>query len=99
MDKSREEFEVWFKEYCEENGIQCYLKVMDIGCYLSSFTEACFESWKASRENMKAIELPDQADYFSSEYDNDGNDILGFDIESYSSDFIDAITSAGYKVE
>lgn len=69
------------------------------GEYVDRQTTDLWISWKASRESMKAIELPDQADYFSSEYDNDENEILGFDIDGYSSDVIDAITSAGYKVE
>ena len=88
MDKCREEFEAWFKEYCEENGIQCYLKVMDIGCYLSSFTDTCFESWKASRESMNAIKLP-KALNICSESSRD----------RAISECKDAITSAGYKVE
>ena len=97
MDKCREEFESYMLQsgYTED----VLSKSNHYDCYHDITIDAMYSAWKSSRESMKAIKLPDQADYFSSEYDNYGNDILGFDIDSYSSDVVDAITSAGYKVE
>ena len=99
MDKCREEFEIFWTARCCAIGIECVLTRLTSGDYYDIKAYYAWIGWKERQESMKAIKLPDQADYFSSEYDNDGNDILGFDIESYSSDFIDAITSAGYEVE
>jgi len=100
MEKCREEFEIFWIRRCEELEIKCVLTRSAIdGDYLYINANYAWIGWQASRESMKVIELPDQADYFSVEYDNDENEILGFDIEGYSSDVRDAITSAGYKVE
>ena len=99
MDKCREEFEAWIIKLNVTRRVPNFIIKNDNGAYVDPQTADLWIAWKASRESMKAIELPDQADYFSSEYDNDGNEILGFDIDCYSSDVIDAITSAGYKAE
>ena len=88
MDKCREEFEDWYERYCADNAFNCNLLIMSSGSYLNSFTELCFVGWKASRESMKAIKLPEATFETPS-----GDNALREDA------VIDAITSAGYKVE
>ena len=88
MDKCREEFEAWYERYCTDNGFNCNLQIMSTGSYLNSFSELCFTGWKASRESMKAIKLPEATFETPS-----GDNALREDA------VIEAITSAGYKVE
>ena len=91
MDKCREEFETWYESYCADNGFNCNLLIMSTGSYLNTFSELCFTGWKASRESMKAIKLPDSKIYRMAQH--------GMTQMIDLNDTKDAITSAGYKVE
>ena len=99
MDKCREEFELFWMARCCGLGVECNLTTLINGDYYDIKAYYAWRGWNERQKSMKAIKLPDQADYFSVEYDNNENEILGFDIDGYSSDVVDAITSAGYKVE
>ena len=94
MDKCREEFEA----YMLKNGYekQALSKSNHYDCYHYTIIDAMYSVWKASRESMKAIKLPNaiKAD----------NRLLGDN--EYCSGYNQAlrycekqITSAGYKVE
>ena len=100
MDKCREEFE----NFCKLN-LFVRLDVDGDGNFTSRETKYKFRLWclvwKASRESMKAIKLPEElmpeyeGDGYKSRYDaaycNGYNEALRL-VE-------DSITSAGYKVE
>ena len=88
MDKCRVEFEAWYERYCTDNGFNCNLQIMSTCSYLNSFSEMCFIGWKASRESMKAIKLPEATFETPS-----GDNALREDA------VIETITSAGYEVE
>ena len=96
MDKCREEFEAWYERYCTDNGFNCNLQIMSTSSYLNSFSELCFTGWKASRESMGAIKLPNAI--------TADNRLLGDNEYCYGynqalRDCEKQITSAGYKVE
>ena len=98
MDKCREEFEAWIKS---ETGFDLYrtqfpMTKYEDQQYYDHKTNLAWLSWKASRESMKAIKLPNaiKAD----------NRLLGDN--EYCSGYNQAlrdcekqITPAGYKVE
>jgi len=90
MDKCREEFEIFWIRRCEELEIKCVLTRSAIdGDYLYIDANYAWIGWQASRENMKGIKLPE---------------ILGADMDGgnkvmMANEVMDAITSAGYKVE
>lgn len=90
MDKCREEFE----DFCKLN-LFVNLDVDGDGNFTSRETKDKFIlwhlAWKASRESMKAIKLPNDLTLIDCDYDNGYLDA----IERCKA----AITSAGYKVE
>jgi len=89
MDKCREEFEIFWIRRCEELEIKCVLTRSAIdGDYLYINANYAWIGWQASRENMKGIKLPEATFETPS-----GDNALREDA------VIDAITSAGYKVE
>jgi len=73
MDKCREEFEVWFYKESSLNYVydksQVFVKFKEPDdaeddYYLLAVRES-WKAWKASRESMKAIKLPDTSDFES----------------------------------
>lgn len=103
MDKCREDFELYM---LQSGYTECALsKSNHYDCYHDITIDAMYSAWKAgwkaSRENMKAIKLPNElvpdyeGDVYKSNYDavycKGYNDALSL--------AEDAITSAGYKVE
>ncbi len=90
MDKCREEFEAWIKS---ETGLNLYrtqfpMTKYEDQQYHNHSTNLAWFSWQASRENMKGIKLPEATFETPS-----GDNALREDA------VIDAIASAGYKVE
>ena len=88
MDKCREEFEAWIKS---ETGFDLYrtqfqMTKYEDQQYYNHKTNLAWLSWKASRENMKAIKLPS------------GLNTMRISTTAKNK-IISAITSAGYKVE
>lgn len=81
MDKCREEFEDWYKLTLISES-KCSHKERE------ALFDYSFMVWKASRESMKAIKLPEATFETPS-----GDNALREDA------VIEAITSAGYKVE
>ena len=82
-DKMREEFEAWFVD--NHGGLP------GIPNYASPFTTAAWKAWRASRESMKAINLPVGFSAINDDYDRGYMDAL---CECESS-----VMLAGYKVE
>jgi len=108
MDKCREEFESWYKNFSccdvinfDEFGTPFVGEYKCASNWLQNTTLlASWQAWKASRENMKPIKLPDIDDYhLTSKYDGEGHEIQRFDCDAYQDSVIEAITSAGYKAE
>ena len=89
MDKCREAFEIFWINRCKELEIKCVLtrSVID-GDYLYIDANYAWIGWKASRESMKAIKLPETLN-ICSESSRD----------KAIKECKEAITSAGYKVE
>ena len=90
MDKCREEFECWINS---ETGLFLHrtnypMTKHEDQQYYDHNTNLAWLSWKASRESMKAIKLPEATFETPS-----GDNALREDA------VIEAITSAGYKVE
>lgn len=95
MDECREEFESWIKS---ETGLflhrtQFPMTKHEDQQYYDHDTNLAWLSWKASRESMKAIKLPDYL--CSHQTDGDYCSAYNTGIE----DSKDAIKSSGYKVE
>jgi len=86
MDKCREEFEA----FCKQNDIGYQ---MSFSQYHSARTDVFWGIWKASRESMKSIKLPD---YLCS-HQTDGDYCNAYNTAVQDSKR--SITSAGYKVE
>lgn len=61
MDKSRQQFEVWFKKECNKNSYNEDAILLLYG--------ALFKVWQASRESLE-IELPEYPDESDPFYDN-----------------------------
>lgn len=93
MDKCREEFELFWINRCKELEIKCVLTRSAIdGDYLYIDANYAWIGWKESRESMKAIKLPQS--YLMTPV------LMMKAREAFNeSEVIDAITSAGYKVE
>ena len=96
MDKCREEFECWYKNFSgcdvinfDEFGFPFAGQYKCASNWLQNTTLlASWQAWKASRESMKAIKLPEAT------FETPGGDnALREDA------VIEAITSAGYEVE
>jgi len=88
MDKCREEFEIFWTARCCGLGIECNLTTLINGDYYDIKAYYAWIGWKESRESMQAIKLPEATFETPS-----GDNALREDA------VIDAITSAGYKVE
>ena len=88
MDKCREEFELFWTARCCVIGIECVLTRLINGDYYDIKAYYAWIGWKESRESMKAIKLPEATFETPS-----GDNALREDA------VIEAITSAGYKVE
>ena len=88
MDKCREKFEIFWTARCCGLGIECVLTRLINGDYYDIKAYYAWIGWKESRESMKAIKLP-EATFETPSSDN----ALREDA------VIEAITSAGYKVE
>ena len=88
MDKCREEFEIFWTARCCGLCIECNLTTLINGDYYDIKAYYAWKGWKASRESMKAIKLPEATFETPS-----GDSALR------EAAVIDAITSAGYKVE
>lgn len=88
MDKCREEFEAWIIKSNATGRVPNFIMKNENGEYVDRQTTDLWTSWKASRESMKAIKLPEAAFETPS-----GDNALREDA------VIDAITQAGYKVE
>jgi len=91
MDKCREEFELeWKSQYKNEqitwNSEKSIYVWLTGGYHLPA--NIAFHFWKASRESMKVIKLPTSR-----------GECAGGDAALSKDDVIEAITSAGYKVE
>jgi len=108
MDKCREEFEAWLVSYCDEINYHCKNKVLlqnASGYYKMSWVDSAWIGWKASRETMRAIKLPDIYDnkFYCDNYvqNSFGDEVLvdTFKKDDYKASVDKAITSAGYKVE
>ena len=88
MDKCREEFEYWIIKSNTTGRVPNFIMKNENGEYVDRQTTDLWISWKASRESMKAIKLPEATFETPS-----GDNALREDA------VIDAITSAGYEVE
>ena len=93
MGKCREEFELYM---LQSGYTECALsKSNHYDCYHDITIDAMYSAWKAgwkaSRESMKAIKLPDSKIYRMAQH--------GMTQMIDLNDTKDAITSAGYKVE
>ncbi len=96
MDKCREEFECWINS---ETGLFLHrtnfpMTKHEDQQYYDHNTNLAWLSWKASRESMKAIKLPE----LPSVHDGYTKHEISF-MEYAVGECKDAITSAGYKVE
>ena len=91
MDKCREEFEIFWTARCCGLGIECNLTTLINGDYYDIKAYYAWIGWKASRESMKAIKLPDSKIYRMAQH--------GMTQMIDLNDTKDAITSAGYEVE
>ena len=87
MDKCREEFEAYMLK--SGYGQHVLSKSSYYDCYNYAMIDEMYSAWKASRESMKAIKLPEVV----------GADMDGNNQVMLASEVIRAITSAGYKVE
>ena len=94
MDKCREEFE----HYMLKSGYTEYAlsKSNHYDCYHDITIDAMYSAWKASRESMKAIKLPERIP-LDRYYTNETDRTLAYNCAI--NECKDAITSAGYKVE
>ena len=88
MDKCREEFETWIIKSNATGRVPNFIMKNENGEYVDRQTTDLWISWKASRESMKAIKLPEATFETPS-----GDNALREDA------VIEAITSAGYEVE
>jgi hypothetical protein len=88
MGKCREEFELFWTARCCVIGVECVLTRLINGDYCDIKAYYAWIGWKESRESMQAIKLPEATFETPS-----GDNALREDA------VIDAITSAGYKVE
>lgn len=89
MDKCREEFDLWIIENNKSISIPNFIMKDENGEYVDRQTADLWISWKASRESMKAIKLPEIL----------GADMDGSDRVMLAHEVIEAIALAGYKVE
>ena len=88
MDKCREEFETWIIKSNATGRVPNFIMKNENGEYVDRQTTDLWISWKASRESMKAIKLPEATFETPS-----GDNALREDA------VIEAITSAGCEVE
>ena len=88
MDKYREEFEAWIIKSNATGRVPNFIMKNENSAYIDPQTADLWVAWKASRESMKAIKLPEATFETPS-----GDNALREDA------VIEAITSAGYKVE
>ena len=88
MDKCREEFEAWIIKSNATGRVPNFIMKNENREYVDRQTTDLWISWQASRESMKAIKLPDATFETPS-----GDSALRED------SVIEAIESAGYKVE
>ena len=88
MGKCREEFELFWMARCCGLGIECVLTRLINGDYYDIKAYYAWIGWRESSESMKAIKLPEATFETPS-----GDNALREDA------VIDAIISAGYKVE
>lgn len=95
MDKCREEFTDW---YTSQSGLNVIFDEYNVpydgtkGVISNTVIQAAWLAWKASRESMKAIKLPESKEiYHMAQH--------GMTKMIDLNDTISAITSAGYKVE
>ena len=91
MDKCREEFEAWIIKSNATGRVPNFIIKNDNGAYVDPQTADLWIAWKASRESMKAIKLPDSKIYRMAQH--------GMTQMIDLNDTKDAIKSAGYKVE
>ena len=88
MDKCREEFESWIIKSNTTGRVPNFTMKNENGAYIDLQTSDLWISWKASRESMKAIKLPEATFETPS-----GDNALREDA------VIEAITSVGCEVE
>ena len=99
MDKCREEFETYMLKSGYDKSVLSKSNYYD--CYHDMVADAMYSAWKASRESMKAIKLPEElmpeceGYRYKSRYD--AAYCIGYNEALRLVD--DSITSAGYKVE
>ena len=86
-EEMRKEFEGWWVDYCKTRNLMCNISTLTTGEYESIHTRTAWFGWKASREAMKPIKLPDATFETPS-----GDSALREDA------VYEAIESAGYKV-
>ena len=91
MDKYREEFEAWIIKSNATGRVPNFIMKNENSAYIDPQTADLWVAWKASRESMKAIKLPNKYEVIT------GNECYHFNLAI--DECKDAITSAGYKVE
>lgn len=95
MDKCREEFETWIIKSNATGRVPNFIMKNENGAYIDPQTSDLWISWKASRESMQAIKLPDNVFVNNNVFGSLMSECANQMRESCK----DAITSAGYKVE
>ena len=99
MDKCREEFEAYMLKSGYEKSALSKSNYYD--CYHYTIIDAMYSVWKASRESMKAIKLPEELtpDYSGDDYRDKFDAAYCDGYNEALSLTEDAITLEGYKVE
>ena len=87
-DEMRKEFEAWIIKSNATGVVPNFIMKNDNGAYIDPQTADLWQAWKASREAMKPIKLPD------STFETPSGDIA-----LREDAVIDAIYASGYEVD
>jgi len=102
MDKCREEFEIFWTARCCGLGVECNLTTLINGDYYDIKAYYAWIGWSERQKSMKAIKLPEVSEFKSIDVSLDEENETIVDIffeDDYKFAIIEAITSAGYKME
>ena len=95
-EEMRKEFEKWIISNNNNIAVPNFIMKNDNGAYVDPYTAMLWEAWKASREAMKPIKLPD---FINPEVDDRGLSLREMAIHmDVLKECRQAIESAGYKV-
>ncbi|ALX77779.1 hypothetical protein EHI88_12185 [Cronobacter malonaticus] len=94
MDKSREQFEAWFRRFGSEDECTNMLQLNSYGTnYLHPHADLAWIAWQASRAAVE-IDVPDASGYWNG---SQGQEVLNH--RQLIADICDSIRAAGLKVK